>query len=275
MNTYYKLFKQSIKIGKNEIIELKRTLKTSQNKEIRKFYIKQLENALKLNKNFIQILIKNRQLKSYEFYSANLSKLIPKIDEEEHFKWWFEFFKWKTSENLQLQNPFMLENVKIISKDNSDINPNHSAIYTTFQYGSSQSIIGYLISNNVNLVLLVDQKSYDNKAIFEQYIDKTITFLGKDVSYDILNVESSNTILKLISYIKRGYSVFAYPDGNDGIGGVFNKKAQLLKIKFFSIYNPDNICSNSGKDVWMFWLFLIVISLSAKKPSIVRDIATR
>lgn len=71
MNTYYKLLKQSIKIDKKEVTELKRTLRTSQNKEISKFHIKQLEKALKINRNFIQILIKNRQLKSTIFIINN------------------------------------------------------------------------------------------------------------------------------------------------------------------------------------------------------------
>ena len=235
MNRYSFFFEQITKIKEHEVFELKKTLNEKiDNKKIREQYIKQHEAATNMAADYVQILLENKQFKSFEFYSANVSKLMPSSDENEYFKWWFELFKWKYSEQLQLRNPFMLENLRVFSKENPGVNPNRSAIYTTFHYGSSQSIIGYLISNNVNLVLLVDQKAFNSKSIFEQYIEKTKQILRINIEYDILNVEDHKTILKLISYIKKGYSVFAYPDGNNGIGGVYNKHKQLLRIKFFS-----------------------------------------
>lgn len=214
MEHYKKYLKKANKKEKKKLSELKKSLKNSNQSKILAQYIKQHQKVLQATNKQIEYYLKDFQMKWFEFYSANMGYLIPEIPEERHFELYFETLKWRLITYTQVFDPSMLKGFHNFNSDSSEIDPEEPAIYVTYKYGSNQSVIGYLVANNIKLVLLMDDIAYKQKEYFSELIKKTQEAFGKDIPYKIINAEDKKAILEIISCLKNGYSALTFLDAN-------------------------------------------------------------
>jgi lauroyl/myristoyl acyltransferase len=112
---------------------------------------------------------------------------------------------------------------------------NHSSspqIYATIHLGSYKLIAHQLLQSGINLCIPISKKVYNEQS--DEFIDlaqKTKSYQGK---IDFVNIEERIGIFKLIKYVKQGYSLLFYLDGNSGIGGMERVDDKLTSVNFFN-----------------------------------------
>ena len=111
------------------------------------------------------------------------------------------------------------------------------AIYCTYHIEAFRLVPHLLATKNIDFVLVVDQKTYDNQlSLYEKAYEQS-NVEGK-ISFSVLSAEDPAIGLKLIRAIKGGVSVLFYIDGNSGVGGMGRNDDKLTKIQFL------------GKSIW-------------------------
>lgn len=237
LSSSYKYKSEFAAVRKNEakvLKSIKRAFKTSKAKDVLQKYYGQYKGVLKYAKYKIAHELKQKQTKKYEFMSAAISHLMPEIKEDQHFTFYFGLEKWRNLTYAHAQNPSMLKSVKNFSLDNKHINPERQTLYVTYKYGTNQSIIGYLLANNIKLLLLIDSKAYEERSYFAKLIEGVQKSFGTESPYEIINVEDPKSVLTISSYIKKGYSALAFIDGNTGSGGQYEKNSSMINVAFLN-----------------------------------------
>lgn len=231
------MYKPEFKIvKKNEAAVLKRIKNslTNSSNNTRLVYYNQYKRVLKYVERNIEWELKESFTKKFEFLSASIHYLLPEVKEEDHLGFYFGVEKWRNLTFDHSKNPSMLNSVENFSLDNKSITSDRSALYVTYKFGSNQSIIGYLIANNIKIMLLIDESAYKNKEVFSELIEGVQKTFNSKNPYKIINVEDPKAVLMMASYIKKGYSALAFLDGNSGSGGQYVKKNTLTKIHFLN-----------------------------------------
>jgi hypothetical protein len=107
------------------------------------------------------------------------------------------------------------------------------AIFTSFHFGSYRSIVGILVHQRIDFVMVINEKLYQAE---EQRIRETVArvqaALGTEVYFDILNAEDPRAAMKMSSYLMRNVSLAIFADGNTGVGGEYRKDNKMARINF-------------------------------------------
>lgn len=210
-------------------------LLTEEQKNIRKsIYDSVIENELKKKEK--------NQLKDFNFMSASLSRFMPQIPIEEHWNTYLKIITTMRMREFDISDLYSVTD-QIVGKYEFGMNLEKPKIFITCHLGFCKASMGLLILNGVTkIVLVVDDATYKNQA------DKILSMTERvkelfqiDFSFKIINVEKPNTALEMIELLKKGYSLFAYLDGNSGYKGVYNKE-KSIEIPFLR----SIICSRTG-----------------------------
>ncbi|MEM1134443.1 MAG: hypothetical protein AAGI07_01295 [Bacteroidota bacterium] len=175
----------------------------------------------------------NKQLKDFHFLSANLANFLPDIPREQHEDIYLNLLY---SHSLMITEPNYpgLINTIIYKGDTSCLNNTYDpAIFCTYHLGSYRAIIGALASKGKDFVLLVDKKTYEEQR--EKVIDNVALIhdhFKENAFFELEDAEQYDIAIRLIKHIKAGRSIVAYLDGNTGVGGIYKKDPQLLKLNF-------------------------------------------
>jgi KDO2-lipid IV(A) lauroyltransferase len=108
-------------------------------------------------------------------------------------------------------------------------------IYCGFHLGSYRLIVGYLLSQGVDLALLVtndviEQQVENIMTLRDSYAESCPTF----GTLKIINAESFQGINDAIEFYQQGGSLLIYIDGNSGVGGMNRHDSNLLTIPFLN-----------------------------------------
>lgn len=134
---------------------------------------------------------------------------------------------WANRDQVSI-NPGMIESVK----GNLECDPK---IYATFHVGSYRTINHLLLCRNINYCLAVSNRVLEEqgnayRSLHQQLIDE-----GKSSSrFEIIDAEDKASVIRMIRFVKQGYSLLLYMDGNSGIGGMSRSDDKLIIAKFFN-----------------------------------------
>lgn len=104
-------------------------------------------------------------------------------------------------------------------------------IFATMHYGPYKALGRYLLSRRISLCIPVTQKVYEmQKSSFEHSVSDLI---GDGVNLVFVNVEKRSGLISLFKYVRSGYSLLIYLDGNSGIGGMSRDDEKLEDFNFF------------------------------------------
>lgn len=173
----------------------------------------------------------NFDLKNYHFLSANLNKFLPNISEETHKKAYHEILSYRTLQGIDTQFYKLFNTITDFDFFESSIS-HLPAIFVSFHIGSYRASLALLIKKNINAVLVMDPQAYhlQKNDVFEQY--NTIkTFFNSTSDLIVIPADQKDLALQMLKQTKKGYSILAYIDGNNGFNGSFNQQ-NSLKIDF-------------------------------------------
>ncbi|MBT34542.1 MAG: hypothetical protein CMO01_33180 [Thalassobius sp.] len=196
-----------------------------------------------------------KQLKDFNFLSANLSNFLPTVPVSSHENIYYNILYNNSRLVTEPSYPDLINNINRIG-DTSCLEQQTPAIYCTYHLGSYRSIIGVLASAGIDFVLLVDQNTYNKQHIKVTEIVNSIHANFNQSSYFGLEAAEQHDIaIRLFKHIRSGRSVVAYLDGNTGVGGIYKKDPQFLNIPFLH----QNLYSRKG---------ITTLSYAAKVPVI-------
>lgn len=111
--------------------------------------------------------------------------------------------------------------------------PIRPSIYVTLHLGCYILNAACLINTGYKLCIPVTNRVFTEQV--QKYELKFNTILHQtDTCIKFVDVESPRGIVELIRYIKAGYSILFYIDGNSGIGGMERKDNKLTEVPFFN-----------------------------------------
>lgn len=117
------------------------------------------------------------------------------------------------------------------------------SIFVSLHLGCFNIIPAYLLSEGLKICIPVTQRVYiEQLSMYENAYSKLITHNNADLKF--VNIETSSGFINLFKYVKDGYSLLIYIDGNSGIGGMERKDDKLMRIEFFN--NPIFIRKGIG-----------------------------
>jgi KDO2-lipid IV(A) lauroyltransferase len=185
---------------------------------------------------FMETDFKNNPPLMQYFYQIdqNLNKISFKVESHENFAREVKYFQsWASFDQKYVE---LLNTVDIVFDGVSKklLENKESTIYCTYHVGSYRIINMYLIAKQIPFVLITD-KQYIDKQGDETYQDieklnnqiNTGTF---NFDFQIINAENRNSILQIRDYIKRGYSLVFYIDGNSGVPLRDNKNLEEVRL---------------------------------------------
>ncbi len=111
-------------------------------------------------------------------------------------------------------------------------NANQPQIYTTIHLGAYKLIVGELLKNGINLCIPISKRVYNEQ--FDDFMNLKEQAHSCKGSIDFVDIEERSGIFKMIKYIKQGYSLLMYLDGNSGIGGMERVDDKLTSVDFFN-----------------------------------------
>lgn len=119
--------------------------------------------------------------------------------------------------------------------------PSQPVIYVTIHLGCYHLIPLHLISKGIKICIPVTEAVFNKQ---QDLYNQKFHSVSKDSTADLkfVNIETAKGLIELISYIKNGYSLVFYIDGNSGIGGMERKDEKLVEVPFFN----DNILVRKG-----------------------------
>lgn len=119
----------------------------------------------------------------------------------------------------------------IMTSKNENVEVDTPCIFATMHYGPYKAIGRFLLSRGVSLCIPVTQRVYDaQKYIFEQSVSDLVDDRKKLV---FVNIEKRSGLISLFKYVRSGYSLLIYLDGNSGIGGMSRDDEKLEDFNFF------------------------------------------
>lgn len=119
----------------------------------------------------------------------------------------------------------------IMTCKNGNVEVGTPCIFATMHYGPYKAIGRYLLSRGISLCVPVTQKVYDTqKDSFEQSLSDLV---DDRTNLVFVNVEKRSGLISLFKYVRFGYSLLIYLDGNSGIGGMSRDDEKLEDFHFF------------------------------------------
>lgn len=104
-------------------------------------------------------------------------------------------------------------------------------IYVTMHLGAYQIIPDYLLYKGVNICIPVTHRVYIEQ--FDDYMSQfELIKKQRNVQFELVDIEDTSGLIKLIKCVKKGYSLLFYMDGNSGIGGMERTDDKLVSIDF-------------------------------------------
>ncbi|MEM1358303.1 MAG: hypothetical protein AAGF89_08900 [Bacteroidota bacterium] len=177
----------------------------------------------------------NWQVKDFTLFSTNLRRCLPELPPSKH---WNKYINLLTYRSMLLQEH---ENCEAIDLALAHVEESTAggytgplpAIFTSFHFGSYRSIVGILVHQRVDFVMVINDKLYRAE---EQRIRQTVArvqaSLGTEVYFDILNAEDPSAAVKMSGYLMRNISLAIFADGNTGIGGEYRKDGKMARLNF-------------------------------------------
>jgi lauroyl/myristoyl acyltransferase len=176
---------------------------------------------------------------SYQFclFKANIIKFFPSIEEIQFKNLFLDLLYHKWLSGIEQYEISFLRNTKIINHSTYNIEyieSNKPLIFTTFHLGSYRLINSYLFELGYKIVIIIDESVY-----IEQQNDilanvKPLLTSKETSDFIILNVKDTSSIFKLKEYIKMGYVMTVYLDGNTGLSkDDDNFSKGFIPISFF------------------------------------------
>jgi hypothetical protein len=132
------------------------------------------------------------------------------------------------------------------------------AIYVSYHIGSYKNVNHLLWLNNTNFCLPISSPVYNSQlkdymGIYRNVVDKS--FSKSD--FHVVDAESASSLIQLIRYVKQGFSLMLYLDGNSGIGGMARNDEKLVKVDLFG----KTILSRKGIGFLSHYLKIPVIPI--------------
>lgn len=173
-------------------------------------------------------------LKAFCSMSSNLLRLMPQIPIKEHRTICQKLLKLKILENTPQFLTAVDWNQSFIETEGSIELLKQSSVITSFHLGAFRSFEMLLVRHNINIVFVVDTSVYDIDSIRKVLLSnlelsKTL-FKGSSSQMEVLAADSSDTVIRLLSFIQKGYSVGLYVDWNSGM----KNEEQNVSIPFLN-----------------------------------------
>lgn len=173
-------------------------------------------------------------LKAFCSMSSNLLRLMPQIPIKEHRTIYQKLLKLKILENTTQFLTAVDWNQSFIETEGSIELLKQSSVITSFHLGAFRSFEMLLVRHNINIVFVVDTSVYDIDSIRKVLLSnlelsKTL-FKGSSSQMEVLAADSSDTVIRLLSFIQKGYSVGLYVDWNSGM----KNEEQNVSIPFLN-----------------------------------------
>lgn len=173
-------------------------------------------------------------LKAFCSMSSNLLRLMPQIPIKEHRTIYQKLLKLKILENTPQFLTAVDWNQSFIETEGSIELLKQSSVITSFHLGAFRSFEMLLVRHNINIVFVVDTSVYDIDSIRKILLSnlelsKTL-FKGSSSQMEVLAADSSDTVIRLLSFIQKGYSVGLYVDWNSGM----KNEEQNVSIPFLN-----------------------------------------
>lgn len=163
------------------------------------------------------------QRENYLHFSSNIKRCIGKDGTVDMFKRLF------LAEHVG--DKYDACHAPIMSCKKENIKVNTPCIFATMHYGPYKAIGRFLLSRGISLCIPVTQNVYDmQKNMFEQVAADIVDDTTKLV---FVNVEKRSGLISLFKYVRLGYSLLIYLDGNSGIGGMSRDDEKLEDFNFF------------------------------------------
>lgn len=178
---------------------------------------------------------KNWQIKDFTLFSTNLRRCLPELSPGQH---WMKYQNLLTYRSMLLQEH---ENCEAIDLALAHVEDSSSAgytgplpaIFTSFHFGSYRSIVGILVHQRIDFVMVINEKLY---LAEEQKIRETVArvqaTLGTEVFFDIINAEDPRAAMQMSGYLMKNVSLAIFADGNTGVGGEYRKDDKMARIDF-------------------------------------------
>lgn len=173
-------------------------------------------------------------LKAFCSMSSNLLRLMPQIPIKEHRTIYQKLLKLKILENTPQFLTAVDWNQSFIETEGSIELLKQSSVITSFHLGAFRSFEMLLVRHNINIVFVVDTSVYGIDSIRKVLLSnlelsKTL-FKGSSSQMEVLAADSSDTVIRLLSFIQKGYSVGLYVDWNSGM----KNEEQNVSIPFLN-----------------------------------------
>lgn len=173
-------------------------------------------------------------LKAFCSMSSNLLRLMPQIPIKEHRTIYQKLLKLKILENIPQFLTAVDWNQSFIETEGSIELLKQSSVIISFHLGAFRSFEMLLVRHNINIVFVVDTSVYDIDSIRKVLLSnlelsKTL-FKGSSSQMEVLAADSSDTVIRLLSFIQKGYSVGLYVDWNSGM----KNEEQNVSIPFLN-----------------------------------------
>ena len=173
-------------------------------------------------------------LKAFCSMSSNLLRLMPQIPIKEYRTIYQKLLKLKILENTPQFLTAVDWNQSFIETEGSIELLKQSSVITSFHLGAFRSFEMLLVRHNINIVFVVDTSVYDIDSIRKVLLSnlelsKTL-FKGSSSQMEVLAADSSDTVIRLLSFIQKGYSVGLYVDWNSGM----KNEEQNVSIPFLN-----------------------------------------
>lgn len=198
-----------------------------------------------------------KRQKDFHFVSANLLNFLPHLPQDQHEQVYMDICSMYKRLTLEPDRPQLIETL-ILEGDTCFLTSHQDlpAIFCTYHVGSYRALIGLLAKSGIDFVLASGANMYQQQK--DKIIEYVRTFqqtAGKEAYFDLVDVSAANATLELTTQLLKGRSLVAYVDGNNGVGGVYQRDDSMLRLNFLG----KPIYSRKG---------LSVLSFLTKRPLI-------
>lgn len=182
--------------------------------------------------------------------SANFSKVMPDIPDEDHEGLCRNNYFYKRLSGIQLQYLKILENAKITG--NLDFTKNNSIprIFCTFHMGSYRLMNLILGMYGISFVLVVSKETLkEQKGAYLKAYESLKKLTGNKFTFEFIEAENPSSMISMVKALKSGKSLMFYIDGNTGVGGIGKTDDKMLPVRLFdsTIYARKGIAYLSHK----------------------------
>ncbi len=179
-----------------------------------------------------------KEQKNEEFrlgvFSANLQNFLPKTPVQSFENIYGGFMKNVFLGSYDQNRLDIIENTQV--HDQFEVlNSKQPYIFCSIHMGSYQIISNLIARNRINQALLVGQEYIQTHAQqqYENFNKLSIKYNLENVAFDIIDAEDKASGIRMLRKLNSGHSLFAYIDGNTGLGGreTINEE-KIAKVSF-------------------------------------------